>query len=111
MSRASRERALVSVQETITDRTGMSFAGSRGDHLASIVESLMAGTPGMKADILAGVSDEAAFARFCDALTVQESFFFREPSRLALSTGALLLRRTCSQPRRRRWRWLTPVRP
>lgn len=85
MTRAVDECDSAWMQAEITKRTGLSFAGSRGPHLASIVEGMLGaesdptpGPPGRRP------GDEAAFEPLYEALTVQESFFFREASRLAL---------------------------
>ena len=74
----------------LADRAGLSFSGSRGRWLRVIVESTLP-EPGDAATASgAGLDDDAIFERLCEALTVQESFFFREPSKLALLTDDVL---------------------
>lgn len=85
MSRSLDEQHRVGIQAEITKRTGLSFAGSRGPHLANIVERMFGSEPDSAPGApVPRTADEAAFDRLCDALTVQESYFFREAPRLAL---------------------------
>jgi chemotaxis protein methyltransferase CheR len=85
MSRALTAQDRVGIQAEMTKRTGLSFAGSRGPHLSNIVERMFGCEPdSARGAPVPRTADEAAFDRLCDALTVQESFFFREASRLAL---------------------------
>lgn len=70
----------------LADRAGLSFSGSRGRWLRVIVESTVP-----EPDARWGTDDEdALFERLCEALTVQESFFFREHSKLAMLTDHVL---------------------
>lgn len=85
MSPTMSKRDSAGLQTDITQRTGLSFAGSRGPHLASIVEGVLGAHPSATERTSAAQPlDGAVFHRLCEALTVQESFFFREPSRLEL---------------------------
>lgn len=69
----------------VSARSGLTFAGSRGDALrqalAGTVEREYA-DPGSLLRRLA--TDEDAFAALCDEMTVRETFFFRERSKLDL---------------------------
>lgn len=92
------------MQAEITKRTGLSFAGSRGPHLASIVEAMLGSQPDpTPGPTLVRSDEEAAFNRLCDALTVQESFFFREPSRLAMIRERVLPMVRDRRPHVRAW--------
>ena len=85
MRQAAPPLSTCGMEASVADRTGLSFAGSRGRLLRSVLTSAVrtdrrAPSPGPE-----GVHDDLeAFGQLCDALTVQESFFFREPSKLAL---------------------------
>lgn len=75
----------------LADRAGLSFSGSRGRWLRVIVESTIPEPGDGSPDASGGPDDEdALFERLCEALTVQESFFFREHSKLALLTDHVL---------------------
>lgn len=69
----------------VSARSGLTFGGSRGDALrqalAGTVEREYA-DPGSMLRRLA--TDEDAFAALCDEMTVRETFFFRERSKLDL---------------------------
>lgn len=96
------------IQAEMTRRTGLSFAGSRGPHLAKIIERLLGSFPDSVPDLVPEARglrtvDEAVFDRLCDALTVQESFFFREASRLALVREHFLPRDRERRPHVRVW--------
>lgn len=79
MTNAVQQGVVEAVAAYVTDRTGISFAGVRGERLREAVETMLAREPVGSEHV-----DEALFGRLCEALTVQESYFFREPHKLAL---------------------------
>lgn len=75
----------------LADRAGLSFSGSRGRWLRVIVESTIPDPGDLSPEPRDGLDDEdVLFERLCEALTVQESFFFREHSKLAMVTDHVL---------------------
>lgn len=70
-----------------TRRTGIDFSGSRGSWLRSVVQRAVGASGDQDVDPL---RDDELFRRFCDEVTVQESFFFREPARLDLVARVVL---------------------
>jgi chemotaxis protein methyltransferase CheR len=81
-------RDLAEVAAEASRRTGIDFSGARGPWLRSAVQRAVHDYRG---DVLVdALEDDAVFARFCDDVTVKESFFFREPARLDLVSRIVL---------------------
>ena len=69
-------------------RTGVDFSGARGPSLLAALQRAVGGPAStVTAEAL---QDDDVFQRFCDDVTVRESFFFRERSRLDLVTRVAL---------------------
>lgn len=84
------------VADYVTTRAGLAFAGARETSLRESLDRALEAEP-----TLATVPLESdAFARLCDFLTVQESFFFREPAKLVLLRDRLLGKRSDARPLR-----------
>lgn len=75
------ETQVDAVATWLRDRTGMSFVGARGGRLREQIGRILADDPSRVADD--GV-EESLLLELVEALTVQESNFFREPAKLAL---------------------------
>ena len=71
-------------------RTGISFAGARGAWLAEGLRAALGGDEAGGRWLDEVLVDDGLFSRLCDHVTVQESFFFREPSRFDLLRQAIL---------------------
>src|SRR5690606_30884058 len=84
------DRGLDAVVAEASRRTGISFAGARGTWLAEGLRAAFGGDEAGGRWLDQVLVDEALFARLCDHVTVQESFFFREPSRFDLLRHAIL---------------------
>ena len=94
MIAADVDRNVDRLEDVVADasrRTGIDFSGSRGPALRAAVERAT-GSPGSLPGLerVDRLRDDAVFRRFCDDVTVRESFFFREPTRLELVTRVLL---------------------
>lgn len=71
--------AVDELTDYLTRRAGLSFSGSRGSWLLDAVHRVVGGVAARPAEAVRVLDgDEALFARLCDEVTVQESFFFRE---------------------------------
>lgn len=73
---------VVEVEQVLAARAGLDFTGSRGRWLRHFLSRTHPEQPGWARHVVGDDSD--AFALLCDAATVQESFFFREPAALDL---------------------------
>ena len=73
----------------VEHRTGLSFTGSQGRRFRQAVTRTLPDVP-TRAPRGAEPLTEEAFSSLCEALTVQESYFFREPAKLALVRKYLL---------------------
>jgi chemotaxis protein methyltransferase CheR len=75
----------------VSARAGLTFEGSRGDILRHAV-ARAAELQGVDTEqlLLRVSSDHRAFAELCDHVTVRETFFFRERSKLELLRHSLL---------------------
>lgn len=70
------------------ERTGLDFSGARGRWLRDFLATDGRYGASWRARLLAG--DEEAFATLCELATVQESFFFREPTTLDFLSRTVL---------------------
>jgi chemotaxis protein methyltransferase CheR len=82
MSRRGTGDVSASVASYLERRTGLNFTGSGGRRLHDVLDASLRGSG--RAAPETGVVSEDAFERLCEKLTVQESYFFREPGKLAI---------------------------
>lgn len=69
------------VASYVERRTGLSFTGNRERRLRQAILETVSTTVGVSTRAPAVTED--VFERLCEALTIQESYFFREPGKLA----------------------------
>jgi chemotaxis protein methyltransferase CheR len=74
------EPLVAQVAAFLGERTGLDFSGARGRWLRDFLASDRRDNASWCTRLLAG--DDEAFATLCELATVQESFFFREPTTL-----------------------------
>lgn len=76
------------VASYVERRTGLSFSGNQERRLRQALEETLPTTAGVsrRAQLLT----EEVFDRLCEALTIQESYFFREPGKLAIIRDRVL---------------------
>lgn len=79
MTTRSGAQELAQVAELLTVRTGLDFSGGRGRWLGHFL-ARTSRDPRWYVEN----ADADTFARLCDAATIQESYFFREPATLDL---------------------------
>lgn len=81
MSAAASSTVHERVASYVESRTGLSFTGSQGKRLRQAVAKTL---PPGKSRAGGDPVTEEVFGALCEALTVQESYFFREPAKLEL---------------------------
>ena len=79
-SETERRPKVAVVADLLSARTGLDFTGARGRWLRSFVSAACVQDQTWLRPLLDG--DDDAFEELCDAATVQESYFFREPGTL-----------------------------
>lgn len=83
----------------VTERAGLSFAGSRGSHLFRQITEAMARAGASTGQVYCSMldQDEAEFDELVARITIGESYFFREPGQLAALRTLILPERRAAR--------------